>query len=60
MTPKILAALQKRPKLSKKHYANPPMINKEELSSYSKYCSAKITDAKNKWLIWSYGHIGQL
>ena len=37
ITPKILAALKKRSKLSKKYYANPTMITKEELNSYSKY-----------------------
>ena len=50
MTPKILAALKKRSKLSKKYYANPSMINKEELNSYSKYCSEIISDTKDKFL----------
>ena len=35
MTPKILTSLKKRTKLSKKYYANPSMITKEELNSYS-------------------------
>ena len=46
----ILAALKKRSKLSKKYYANPTMISKEELNSYSKYCSEIIIDAKDKFL----------
>ena len=33
MTHKILAALKKGSKLSKKDYANPSMINKDELNS---------------------------
>ena len=50
MTPKIFAASKKRSKLSKKYYANPSMVNKEELRSYSKYCTEIITDAKDKFL----------
>ena len=50
MTPKMLAALKKRSKLLKKYYANLTMINKEELNSYSKYCSEIIIDAKDKFL----------
>ena len=49
MTPKILTALKKRLKLSKKYYANATMIYKEELNSYSKYCSEIIIDAKDKF-----------
>ena len=50
MTPKIFAASKKRSKLSKKYYANPSKVNKEELHSYSKYCTEIITDAKDKFL----------
>ena len=50
MTPKTFAALRKRSKLSKKYYANPSMVNKKELNSYSKYCTEIITDAKDKFL----------
>ena len=50
MTFKILAALKKRSKLSKKNYVNPAMTNKEELNSYSKYCSEVIIDVKYKIL----------
>ena len=50
MTPKILAAFKKILKLSKKYYANPSTINKEELNSYSKCCSEIIIDANNKFL----------
>ena len=50
MTPKILVAMKKRSKLSKKYCANPSVINKEELNSYSKYCSEIIIDAKDKIL----------
>ena len=45
-----MAALKKRLKLWKKSCANPSMINKEELNSYSKYWSEIITDAKDKFL----------
>ena len=48
MALKILAALKKSSKFSKKYYANPAMINKEELNSYSKYSSDIIIDAKEK------------
>ena len=50
MTFKILAALKERSKLSKKNYAKPSMINKEELNSYLKYCSEIIIDVKRKIL----------
>ena len=50
MTLKIFAALKKRSKLLKKYYANPSMVNKEELNSYSKCCTEIITDAKDKFL----------
>ena len=50
MTPKILAALKKISKLSKKYYANPSTVNKEELNSYSKCSSEIIIDANNKFL----------
>ena len=50
MTPKILGTSKKRSKHSKKYYANPSMLNKEELNSHSKYCSDIITDAKDKFL----------
>ena len=50
MTPKIFAASKKGSELSKKYYANPSMVNKEELHSYSKYCTEIITDAKDKFL----------
>ena len=33
MTPKPLAALKKKSKLSKNYYANPSMINKEQLNT---------------------------
>ena len=46
----MFALLKKRSKLYKKYYANPPMVNKEELNSYLKYCTEIITDAKNKFL----------
>ena len=37
----------KRLKLSKKYYANPSVINKEQLNTFSKYCSEMIIDAKD-------------
>ena len=40
----------KRLKLSKKYHANPSVINKEQLNTYSKYCSQMIIDAKDKFL----------
>ena len=47
MTHKSLEALKKRSKLSKKLYANPSMINKEQLNRYLK-CSCEIViDAKD-------------
>ena len=50
MTPKMFASLKKISKLSKKYYANPSMVNKEYLNSYSKYCTEIITDAKDKFV----------
>ena len=50
MTPKISAALKEKSKLSKKYYANPSLINKEQLNTYSKYCSDIINDVKDKFL----------
>ena len=50
MAAKILVALKKRLKVSKKYYVNPTMINNGKLSSYSKYCSEIIIDAKDKFM----------
>ena len=50
MTHKTFTALRKRSKLSKKYYANPSMVNKKELNSYSKYYTEIITDTKDKFL----------
>ena len=50
ITPKILAALKKRSKLSEKCYANPSLINKEKLNTNLKYCSETIIDARDKFL----------
>ena len=41
---KILAALKKISKLPKKYNMNPSTISKEQLTRYSKYCSAIVID----------------
>ena len=48
MTPKILAALEKRSKLSKKYYANSSMINIR--SSYTQIRNIDVFDAKDHFL----------
>ena len=50
MSRKISAALKKRSKLSEKHYANPSVMNKEQLNACSKYCSEIVIDVKDKFL----------
>ena len=45
MTPKILAALKERSK-PKKALCKPLVISKEQLNTYSKYCSEIFSDAK--------------
>lgn len=49
----FLTPLKKRSKLLKMYYANPSMINKEQLNTYSKYCSEMITDSKEANSYWS-------
>ena len=50
MTPKVLTALKKSSKLSKKYYANPSLISKEQLNTYSKHCSQIVISTKDKFL----------